>query len=125
MKRTADAPLIAALPLTLLLLAGCPDDPSTGNTAPASSGPSTSTTSSAKPVVREGEIGIKECDDYVTKMRACIEKLPEADRAAKKAVMDKTLATMKEQSGSDDTGRNLVTTCAAALKALDTDPLCK
>lgn len=119
--RTRPLFLLAALaPL------GCPaDDPVGPQGRATSSTPATGTTASAPAQLGEGATGNATCDAYVAKMRACIDKLPEADRDARKKALDGSLATFRDQAKQPDTRANLDITCAAASAALDADPLCK
>lgn len=128
MKRTVKAPFAfattVALTLAATLLGGCSDD---GKTSTPTSGTGTAAppSSSAAIALPPDGVGKPACDGYIAKMRACIDKLPEADRAAKTAVLDKTLAAWREQAERPEMQQNLETTCKAAAAALDTDPLCK
>lgn len=124
MKSTARAPLAFALSAIASLLGGCSDDGA--KTTPATgSGTATPPSSSGVIALPPDGVGKPACDGYIAKMRACIDKLPEADRAAKKAVLDKTLTAWREQAERPEMQQNLETTCKAAAAALDTDPLCK
>ncbi|MBL9024609.1 MAG: hypothetical protein JNL21_20605 [Myxococcales bacterium] len=112
----------------ILPLAGCPADETAGiKGGPTSSVPTGSTTTTASPTAKLGEdaTGVATCDAYIAKMRACIDKLPEADRDARKKALDGSLATFRDQAKQPDTRANLEITCAAASAALDADPLCK
>jgi hypothetical protein len=128
MKRIAQAPVAAraafALTLAVTLLGGCSDEGTTKAPASGTVAATPPSSSGTLPLPPDG-VGKPACDGYIAKMRACIDKLPEADRAAKRAVLDKTLATWREQAQRPEMQQNLETTCKAAASALDTDPLCK
>jgi hypothetical protein len=107
----------------LTVLAGCPTDegaagaPQVGTSAPAATESATT--------IPDGMVGVATCDAYVTKMRACIDKLPEADREARRKSLDGSLAAFREQARRPETKANLETTCKAAMDALASEPLCK
>lgn len=107
-----------------LVFAGCSSEGPTGG-AGTGTAAATSPTSSGSALLPADGVGKPACDAYLAKMRACIDKLPEADRAPKKDVLEKTLAAWREQAQRPEMQQNLETTCRAAAAALDTDPLCK
>ncbi len=113
--------VVLACPLVVL---GCPEDPVAGP------GSATTVTSTVVPTASTASlpadaVGKPTCDGYLTKMRACIDKLPEAEREGKKKVLDATLAAWREQAVRPEMQANLETSCKAASAALDADPLCK
>jgi len=66
------------------------------------------------------EIGIAECDDYVAKMTACVEKMPEAARDAQKKGLNALVTAWSKVEGPAK--EQLAATCKqtkdAAAKAL-------
>ncbi len=102
----------------------CPE----GGTPPGGEGSAAASSSAAPPSsggAPPGVVGEADCDAYVTNMRACIAKLPEADRAPKEKVLEASLATWRDQAARPETRANLKTTCKAALDALASNPLCR
>lgn len=72
-----------------------------------------------------GAIGVKECDDYLTKMEACVGKLD----ATSKGIYEGQLKTNREAwktAASTPQGKaGLATGCKAALDAIGNIPQCK
>jgi hypothetical protein len=80
-------------------------------TATASPAANTSGTTAAA-----GEkIGVPECDEYITKVEACLAKVPPAGQAAVKSSMD-TMRTAWKQAAATSQGKaGLAAGCKAAL----------
>jgi hypothetical protein len=70
-------------------------------------------------------IGIAECDDYVTKMRACIEKMPAEVQAATKSSFDQSIAAWKQAATNEAAKSGVQTACKTAADALAQNPACK
>lgn len=68
-------------------------------------------------------IGIAECDDYIKKMTACLDKMPgEAKEASKKAMEDSKKAWKESAKAAKDQTQQA---CKTALDALAQNPACK
>lgn len=92
---------------------GYPADTSTAK--PPRSGAVTSALASAS---SSGPIGIAECDDYVERMRACIEKAPAEERAKRKEAIDAVESAWTTQAKSA-TDKSLVqSACRQSLSAV-------
>lgn len=101
---------IALLILSGVLVTGCEKKAD----APADAAPATETTASvaaepapapeaaptetveAAPAETGGEIGIAECDDYINKYKACMDKLPAEGRAAYQQGLDQMVSAWKQ-----------------------------
>lgn len=70
------------------------------------------TTSSA------GQIGVTECDEYITKTEKCLEKMPEASRATFKTGIDATINAWKQSATTPEAKASLATGCKAALDGM-------
>src|SRR5688500_3774239 len=46
-------------------------------------------------------IGVPECDDYVTKMRACLDKMPAEAQAASKTGFEQSIAAWKQAASNE------------------------
>jgi hypothetical protein len=105
MRQTLGVLVVAAA----MALAGCGGGDGGGAGAPAA----------------KGEIGVKECDDYVAAIEACIPKLPEAGRDT----LQKALAAQKEgfkQTAATAEGKSsLVGTCTTLHENLKKNPACQ
>ena len=76
---------------------------------PAASPASTTTASTGE------KIGVPECDEYITKVEACLAKVPPAGQAAVKSSMD-TMRTAWKQAAATPQGKaGLAAGCKAAL----------
>ncbi len=78
-----------------------------------------------KPADTGGDVGVAECDDYIKKMTACMDKMPAATKTAMeqgfKASKDAWKQAAATQAGKD----GLKTACKAAGDALSQNPACK
>lgn len=81
--KKADAPAEAAAPAEV--------------TAPAQTAPAeeAAPVTEAAPLETSGEIGIAECDDYIEKYRACMNKMPAEGRAAYQQGLDQMVESWK------------------------------
>ena len=70
------------------------------------------------------KIGIAECDDYVTKMQACIAKAPAEGKAALESGL-KTSRDAWKQAAAGPGKDTLKTTCKTMVDALANNPMCK
>jgi len=48
------------------------------------------------PAASQDEVGVAECDEYITKYRACMSKLPEEGRAAYQQALDQMISGWKQ-----------------------------
>ncbi|MBN2194664.1 MAG: hypothetical protein JW751_17740 [Polyangiaceae bacterium] len=71
------------------------------------------------------KIGVQECDDYLTKLEACLKNMPEAGRPAMEQAMQQNRDTWKEMAKEPTTKAGLSTACKTALDALAQNPACK
>jgi hypothetical protein len=89
--------------------------PPSANSAPASSAAATGAPAAAS---GEPEFGVAECDDYMKKYMACIDKMPEAARAASRQALDQQKAAWKQAAASSPEAKNaLATGCKSASDA--------
>ncbi len=72
-----------------------------------------------------GEIGVAECDEYVTKMRACLDKMPAEAKGASQGAFDQSIAAWKQAASNEASRAGLATACKAALDAVSQNPMCK
>ena len=72
-----------------------------------------------------GEIGIAECDEYVTKMRACLEKMPAEAKAATQQGFEQSITAWKQAASNEAAKAGLASGCKSALDALAQNPVCK
>jgi len=90
-----------------LLLIGCQRQG--GDTANRSS-PNTTTTSPT--TTASNTIGVPECDDYLRKYEACLNKhVPEADRVRLRQALDQTRAAWRDTLNTAGARDTLVNTC--------------
>jgi hypothetical protein len=68
-----------------------------------------------------GEIGVPECDEYVSKYEGCLkEKVPEASRAAMLDAFAKTRESWKKMAENEATKAGLAQACKQAMEAAKT-----
>jgi hypothetical protein len=105
-----------------LLLGACsPDATSTGaSSAGSASSAAGSSSAGAAPTV----LAIPACTSYLAKMKACIDKAPEAERAPRSKSVADIEATWNEQNKTADGRARLQTACAAALAELEKSGAC-
>ena|SRR5687768_849981 len=70
-------------------------------------------------------IGVPECDEYATKMRACLDKMPAETQAASKTGFEQSMAAWKQAASNEAAKPGLASACKAALDALAQNPVCK
>jgi hypothetical protein len=83
--------------------------PATSSTPSASATPA-STTSAA-------EFGVTECDDYIRKYSACIDKLAPAAQAASRQALEQSRAAWKQAAATEQGKAALASSCKAASDA--------
>lgn len=72
-----------------------------------------------------GSIGVAECDEYITKYSACIEKMPAATKSTAEQGFKSQVEAWKTSAGTDQGKAMLKVGCKATLDSLATNPLCK
>ena len=72
-----------------------------------------------------GEIGVTECDAYLTRMTACLDKLPETARARARLSLDHDRTAWKDNAATDAGRKALAQTCRVQLEALTQNPSCR
>ena len=72
-----------------------------------------------------GEIGVAECDEYVTKMRACLDKMPAEAKAASQSGFEQSINAWKQAASNEAAKPGLASACKSALDALAQNPVCK
>lgn len=113
--------LVTLFAVLTLCLAACGDSGGQPTTQTATGKParSATTSASAPSPSSSGPIGILECDDYVKRMRECIAKAPEAERAKRKEAVDGIESTWMAQAKSATEKSLVKTACSQSLSALD------
>lgn len=77
--------------------------------------PPSSTAAPAAPAGADAEFGAPECDDYVKRYLACIDRMPAAAQTPARQALEQTRASWK-QAGVTEQGRAaLAMTCKAAI----------
>jgi hypothetical protein len=71
------------------------------------------------------EIGVAECDEYITKYSACIEKMPATSKSTAEAGFKAQIQAWKASSATPEGKATLKTGCKITLDSLATNPLCK
>jgi hypothetical protein len=71
------------------------------------------------------KIGVAECDDYFTKLDACMGKMPAAGKAAFEQSRKQNHDAWKQAASTPQGKEGLKTGCKAALDALAQNPSCK
>ncbi len=71
------------------------------------------------------KIGVQECDDYMAKMKACMDKMPAAAKTAQEQAFKTTTEAWKNAAKTPAGKDGLKTGCKAALDALAQNPMCK
>src|SRR5688572_21067022 len=70
-------------------------------------------------------VGVAECDDYLTKMEACLGKMPAEAKAAQEQAFKQSREAWKQAAATPQGKDGLKTTCKASLDALAQNPMCK
>lgn len=71
------------------------------------------------------EIGVAECDEYITKYSACIEKMPATSKSTAEAGFKAQIQAWRASSATPEGKAALKTGCKITLDSLATNPLCK
>jgi hypothetical protein len=93
-----------------------------GNSAPpaASAAPAASASAAPAASVAAGEFGVAECDDYMKKYLACVDKLAPAAQSAARQGLEQSRAAWKQAAATEQGRAALATTCKAASDAAAT-----
>jgi hypothetical protein len=65
-----------------------------------------------------GEIGVKECDEYITKYSACLGKMPAESKAAMEGAFTQMKTAWKQAAATPAGKEGLVAGCKAATDAI-------
>ena len=121
---------LCALSLVALAMVGCKKEG--GETATAT--PEPKKEMAAEPGEKPAEekvadavegIGVAECDDYVTKMRACLDKMPPEAKGASQNAFEQSISAWKQAAANEASRPGLATACKSALDAIAQNPMCK
>jgi hypothetical protein len=95
-----------------ILLAACGGGagPSSQSAQPAQTPASTASTA-------PGEFGVAECDAYMKKYLACIDKMPDAARTAARQAVDQTRSSWQQAAATEQGKAGLVMACKTASDA--------
>lgn len=72
-----------------------------------------------------GSIGVAECDDYIKKYQACLDKMPAAAKPTAEQGFKVQIDAWKASAATPEGKAALKTGCKATLDALATNPMCK
>ncbi len=72
-----------------------------------------------------GSIGVAECDDYIKKYAACIEKMPAAGKSTAEAGFKAQQDAWKASAATPEGKAALKAGCKATLDSLASNPMCK
>jgi phage tail sheath protein FI len=103
--------LAIALVLGAIFAVGCGDKKEEGKSDTGSSG---------------DKIGVAECDEYLTKMEACLGKMPAEAKAASEQGFKANRDAWKQAASAGGAAKDaLKTGCKTALDAMAANPMCK
>jgi hypothetical protein len=71
------------------------------------------------------KIGVAECDDYITKWKACLDKMPAAAKPAQETAFKQMKDSWKAAAATPAGKDSLKTGCKTALDTLAQNPMCK
>jgi hypothetical protein len=110
MKRTKRFGVLPVLALLVMALLACKKD---------KEGEKTESTSTA--AAGGGEVGVPECDEYLTKYEKCVtEKVPEAARPQLKSSVDTMRSSWKQAASNPVAKAGLAQGCKQALETAKT-----
>ena len=69
------------------------------------------------PAVQAGDFGVPECDEYMKKYMACIDKMPEAARSMAKQTLEQTKSAWKQGASTAEGKAALASGCTQASDA--------
>jgi hypothetical protein len=113
-----------ALLLGAAFVSGCGDKAADGKDAKSASAASSGEAKKDDKAGGGGEIGVKECDDYMAAYSKCLDKMPAEAKGPMKDAYDQQVKAWKEAAkgpGKDA----LATGCKAAADAMASNPACK
>ena len=103
--------LAIALVLGAIFAVGCGDKKEEGKSDTGSAG---------------DKIGVAECDEYLTKLEACIGKVPPEGKAGMESMMKQSRTSWAEAAKAGGAAKDaLKPGCKAAADALAANPACK
>ena len=105
------ATAVSVIALACYACGGNAAPPPASNTTPAASATPASTTSPGT------EFGVPECDNYIKKYVACIDKLAPAAQGAARAAMEQSRTAWKQAAATDQGKAALGASCKAASDA--------
>ena len=91
--------------------------PATTSTPAAAATPATATPAAATPAATSSPVasfGVAECDDYIKKYTACIDKLAPAAQGASRQALEQSQAAWKQAAATEQGKAALATSCKAA-----------
>jgi hypothetical protein len=106
--------LSAALFVSIAVLTAACGGGSTSSQSPATQPASNSPTSAS---VAPGEFGVAECDAYMKKYLACIDRMPEAARTSARQVLDQTRSSWQQAAATEQGRAGLAMACKSASDA--------
>lgn len=65
-----------------------------------------------------GDIGVKECDDYIAKYSKCLDKMPAESKAAMDSAFKQSKDAWKQAAATEAGKQSLATACKAAADAI-------
>lgn len=98
----------------IVALAGCKSESSGGG----SGGTEKKTEAVAAPAAGGGDIGVKECDDYIAKYTKCLDKMPAESKAAMDTAFKQSKDAWKQAAATEAGKAGLATACKAAADAI-------
>ncbi len=105
--------MLTALVCGVFFLTNCSTTPTTGGN---NSAVVVNKTTDAPKTETADKIGVPECDEYITKVEACVNtKVPEAQRSMFKSSMDSTRKSWKDLAANPQTKPGLTSACKQAL----------
>jgi hypothetical protein len=119
---------VCAMSFVALAMVGCKKEGGEAAPATAEAKKEMAAAPAEKPATAApsgGEIGVAECDDYVSKMKACLDKMPAEAKAASQSAFDQSINAWKQAAGTEAGKQGLATACKAALDAIAQNPMCK
>lgn len=113
MNRSLSAALIVSV---AVLSAACGGGAGTSSQSSTPATPSASNTPSSASVA-PGDFGVAECDAYMKKYLACIDRMPEAARTSARQVLDQTRSSWQQAAATEQGRAGLAMACKSASDA--------
>jgi len=89
----------------------------TASTPPATSSASSGSAAPASTTTTSTDFGVAECDNYIKKYVACIDKLAPAAQGAARQALDQSKAAWKQAATTEQGKASLAAACKAATDA--------